>query len=159
MSYLDILFLIPAAWFAYKGFTHGLIRELFSILALALGIYFSFYFSHIVAGWIGSEKIPDEVYFAITFLLVLIIVFFIGKFFENIIKLIIPEFINNVLGAIFGILKVALVISALIFFIETIDSKEVIFKPEAKEKSFTYKYVQPIVPKIQEFNNNRTTNK
>jgi len=149
MSYLDIIILIPALWFGYKGFTHGLIRELASLLALILGIYAAFAFTDLVEQWICNPAIPKEVYFAITFLGVLIAVFLLGKLVEKVIKLLIPEFINNLLGALFGVAKVAIIFSAVIFFIHSVDSKDAILTQKTVEKSLIYKYIEPIVPKLK----------
>jgi membrane protein required for colicin V production len=151
MNHLDILLLIPALWFGYKGFTHGLIRELASLAALILGIYAAFAFTDLVEKWINHPDIPKEVYFAITFLIVLIAVYLIGRLVEKIIKLIIPEFVNNILGALFGVAKVIVIFSAVIYFINSVDSKQVIITEKAKEKSFTYKYIEPIVPTLKEW--------
>jgi len=149
MSYLDIVILIPALWFGYKGFTHGLIRELASLLALISGIYAAFVFTDLVAGWICNPNIPKEVYFAITFLGVLVAVFLVGKFVERIIKLVIPEFINNLLGGLFGIAKVMVVFSTVFYFTHSVDSQRVILSEKTVEKSITYKYVEPLVPKLK----------
>ena len=62
MNYIDILILIPIAWFGYKGFNNGLVRELASIIALIAGLYASFKFSDWVATWINNDKIPHEIY-------------------------------------------------------------------------------------------------
>jgi membrane protein required for colicin V production len=149
MNYLDIIFLIPALWFGYKGFTHGLIRELAGLAALILGIYAAFMFSDWVAKWINTPSIPKEVYFAITFLIVLMAVFLLGRVTEKIIKLVIPEFVNNLLGGLFGIAKVMVIFSVLFYFINSVDSKHVILSQKTTEKSFTYKYIEPIVPKLK----------
>jgi uncharacterized membrane protein required for colicin V production len=68
---------------------------------------------------------------------------------EKIIKLIIPEFVNNLLGALFGVAKVAVSFSVVIFFIHSIDSKQAILTEKATEKSFTYKYVEPIIYQLR----------
>lgn len=149
MSYIDIIIIIPALWFGYKGFTHGLIRELVSLAALMLGIYAAFAFTDLVAEWIYKPEIPKEVYFAITFLAVLILVFFIGRLMEKIIKLVIPEFINNLLGGLFSVTKILVIFSVVIYFIHSVDSKNVILTEQAVEKSFLYKYVEPIAPKVK----------
>ncbi|MCL2247546.1 MAG: CvpA family protein [Lentimicrobiaceae bacterium] len=149
MSYFDIIILIPALWFGYKGFTHGFIRELASLAALLIGIYAAFMFTDLVEEWINNPNIPKEVYFAITFLLVLIGVFVLGKLVEKIVKLIIPEFVNHLLGSLFGAAKVLVFFSAIFYFIHSIDSKNSILKKETTEKSFTYKYIEPIVPKLK----------
>ena len=150
MNYLDILLIIPALWFGYKGFSHGLIRELVSLLALVAGIYAAFVFADMVEKWINNPTLPKEAYFAITFLVVLIAVFLLGKLVEKIIKLVIPELVNNLLGGLFGVAKVVVIFSAVIYFIHSVDSKHVILKEESIEKSFTYKYVEPIVPELKE---------
>ena len=149
MNHLDIIILIPALWFGYKGFTHGLVRELASLSALILGIYAAFAFTDLVEKWINHPAIPKEVYFAITFLGVLIAVFFLGRLIEKIIKLVIPEFVNNLLGALFGVAKVMVIFSVVFFFIHSIDSKNVILTEQTTEKSFTYKYIEPIAPKLK----------
>jgi membrane protein required for colicin V production len=149
MNYLDIIIIIPALWFGYKGFTHGLIRELAGLAALILGIYAAFVFTDLVEKWINHPTIPKEVYFAVTFLGVLIAVFILGRLVEKIIKLVIPEFVNNLLGALFGVAKVMVIFSVVIFFIHSIDSKQVILTEKAVEKSFTYKYIEPIVPYLK----------
>jgi len=152
MNHLDLIIIIPALWFGYKGFTHGLIRELVSLAALILGIYAASLFSDLVEKWINNPDIPKEVYFAITFLVVLIAVFLLGKLFEKIIKLVIPEFINNILGGLFGIAKVAVIFSVIFYFIHSVDSKNAILKEDIVEKSFTYKYIEPIAHHLLNLN-------
>jgi membrane protein required for colicin V production len=149
MNYLDIIIFIPARWFGYKGFTHGLIRELVGLAALILGIYASFMFTDLVEKWINYPNIPKEAYFAITFLGVLVAVFFLGRLVEKLIKLVIPEFVNNLLGALFGITKVVVIFSVVFFFMNSIDSKHAILTKNITEKSFTYKYIEPIVPYLK----------
>ena len=153
MNYLDIIILIPTLWFAYKGFRHGLIRELASLAALILGVYAASAFSNIVEKWINHPNIPKEIYFAITFLAVLVAVFFLGRLVEKIIKLMIPEFVNNLLGGLFGIAKVAVIFSVVFYFMNSVDSKEVILTKQVKEKSFTYKYIEPVAPYLKGMRN------
>jgi len=149
MNYLDIIIIIPALWFGYKGFTHGLIRELAGLAALILGVYAAFMFTDLVEKWINHPSIPKEAYFAITFIVVLVAVFLLGRLVEKIIKLVIPEFINNILGAIFGVAKVMVIFSVIIFFIHSIDSKQAILSKKTTTQSFTYKYIEPIAPYIK----------
>jgi len=149
MNYIDIIILIPALWFGYKGFTHGLIRELVSLAALILGIYAAFVFTDFVEKWINNPNIPKDAYFAITFIVVLIAVFLLGKLVEKIVKLVIPAFLNNLLGGLFGVAKVIVFFSAILFLIHSIDSKNVILTEEVIEKSFTYKYIEPVVPYLK----------
>ena len=45
MNFLDILILIPILYGAYKGFKHGFVIELFTLLAILVGIYVGIHFS------------------------------------------------------------------------------------------------------------------
>jgi membrane protein required for colicin V production len=149
MNYLDIIVIAPALWFGYKGFTHGLIRELVSLIALVAGLYAAFVFTDLVEKWISNPAIPKEVYFAITFLVVLIAVFLLGKLVEKIVKLVVPDFLNYLLGGLFGITKVLVIFSAVFYFTHSIDAKHVILTKQTEENSFTYKYIEPIVPTLK----------
>lgn len=146
MNWLDIVILIPCIWFAYKGLKNGLIFELASIVALILGVWATVRFSNTLADKLGDSQIYKCLAFAIIFIAVLVAVHFAGKLFEKIIKLMIPGFINNLLGLIFGLMKVIIVFSVLLMFINKVDFKQVILKPETKCQSFAYKYVEPVAP-------------
>lgn len=151
MNFIDIMILIPLVWFGYKGFSSGLVRELASIIALVAGLYASFKFTDWVAVWINNDKIPHELYFAITFLMVLVLVFIAGRMVEKVVKLVIPEILNNLAGALFGAAKIFVIFSALFFFINSIDTKQVLLTPKSKQESILYKYVEPVVPKLKTY--------
>ncbi len=147
MNYIDIIVLIPLLWFAYKGFNAGFVRELISVLAILAGAY-SIRYSDVVAEWINNDKISQEDYYIITFILAVILVTILGRIAEKIIKLVIPDLLNNIAGALFGALKVGLFFSVILFFINTIGFSETLISEETKEKSLTYPYIEKIVPTV-----------
>jgi len=151
MNWLDILVLIPLLWFGFKGFKNGLIKELASVAALILGIWATITFSDVVASWFGNSGTMKVVAFVLTFIGVLVIVHFAGTVVEKVIKLVIPGFVNNIFGLIFGACKVLIVFSVLIYFVNIVDKREWIVKRDVKENSFFYKYIEPIVPKGKEY--------
>ena len=55
MNIIDIIILVPFAWFAYTGFKKGLVIGVASLAALILGIYAALYFSGIVAGFMTDN--------------------------------------------------------------------------------------------------------
>ena len=59
MNFLDILILIPIAYGAYKGFKHGFVIELFTLLAILVGIYVGINFSDYVANWLNTPRSTD----------------------------------------------------------------------------------------------------
>jgi uncharacterized membrane protein required for colicin V production len=68
---------------------------------------------------------------------------------EKIVKLVIPEILNNLAGALFGAAKICVIFSALFFFINSIDTKQVLLTAKGKQESILYKYVEPVVPKLK----------
>ncbi|MEG1555114.1 MAG: CvpA family protein [Bacteroidales bacterium] len=156
MNFIDILILIPAAWFGFKGLKNGLVCELASLSALVLGVWATFKFSDLVASHLGDDKIFKVVAFILIFVTVLVGVHFAGKLVEKVIKLIVPGIVNHLFGLLFGIGKVVLIFSVLFFLINTVDNKQIILKKETKEKSFFYPYVEPAAPWIKGYYHDKT---
>ena len=146
MNWIDILILIPAAWYAYKGLKNGLVYELASIVALILGVWATVHYADVLAARMGDGQVYKIIAFAGIFIATLVLVHFAGKLVEKVIKLMIPGFFNNLAGLLFGIGKVVIVFSVLIMFVNKVDTKSVILKDKAKTGSFTYKYVEPVAP-------------
>ena len=153
MSYLDIILCIPLCWGLYKGFTKGLIIQLASLIALTLGIYGSIMFSSLAQDMLTSNFQIDNKYvpiiaFAATFLTIIIAVHFLGKLLEKMINMVALGLFNKLLGAAFGLLKVALILSALLFVFEGIDKKLSLLPPGEKAKSFLYIPMSELIPTI-----------
>jgi membrane protein required for colicin V production len=151
MNLLDIIFLVPVIWLAWRGMRRGLIIELATLAALVLGIYAALYFSGYIAGWIAtnltfSEAAGKLISRVLTFLLVFIIVYIFGKILEKIIGIIALGFLNKLAGLIFGIIKAVILTSLVIAVINNYNEK--VIPPEKKENSFLYKYITPIAPLI-----------
>ena len=88
MNYIDILILVPVIYAGWKGFKHGLIIEVFTLLALVVGLYAGIHFSDYVAGVLKTSfdwhsKYVPVVSFTITFLGVGAMVYFAGKAIEG----------------------------------------------------------------------------
>lgn len=147
---LDILILLPLCWFGYIGFKNGLIRELVSVAALILGVWVTVKFSDVVASWFGDSRMIKIMAFILTFILVLVLVRLVGMLVESVVKIVLPGFINHLFGMLFGIGKVAIIVSVLFYVIRLADPKEVILKKEVKEESFLYSYVTPLFPKCKQ---------
>lgn len=146
MNWIDVVVLIPLAWYAYKGLKNGLIYELASIIALILGVWATVHYSDTLAARLGDGQTYKLIAFFGIFVATLVLVHFAGKLMEKVVKLMIPGFLNNIAGLVFGVAKVVIVFSVLLMFIEKVDTKQVILKPQFKTESFTYQYVQPVAP-------------
>lgn len=149
MNYTDVLILIPLIYAGWKGFKHGLIIEVFTLLALVVGLYAGIHFSDYIAkilkttfGW-NSSYVP-VVSFTITFLAVGAMVYFAGKAIEKVVKLTGLTPLNKGFGVLFSILKMIYYISVIIVLIESYDEKSNFFPTETKEQSILYKPVKKV---------------
>jgi membrane protein required for colicin V production len=149
MNYIDVLILIPLIYAGWKGFKHGLIIEVFTLLALVVGLYAGIHFSDYIAkilkttfGW-NSSYVP-VVSFTITFLAVGAMVYFAGKAIEKVVKLTGLTPVNKGFGVLFSILKMIYYISVIIVLIESYDEKSNFFPTETKEQSILYKPVKKV---------------
>jgi membrane protein required for colicin V production len=159
MNFIDLFIVAVLIWFGYKGFRKGLIFELVSIIALALGVYGGLKFSDKTAEYL--TKYVDSEYlnvasFTVTFLVILLLVFAAGKVIEKIINLVALKLINKLLGAFFGILKMALILGVLITIVESYDSKLGFLPKDIKEESMLYNPLlntaNQILPEIEKNN-------
>jgi membrane protein required for colicin V production len=151
MNWLDIVLAIPLLWFLYRGFRNGLIIELASLAALILGIYAALHFSFYVQGYLEENfEIADNylyiISFAITFLIVAIIVYLAGKIIHKVISIVALGFLNRLAGGIFGLLKAALVLSVILYFINGLNPG--LIKSDVKDSSILYDPIESIVPML-----------
>jgi len=149
MNILDIILIIPLLWFAYKGFANGLVLELASILALLLGIYLSVQFSAFVGAKIGiNGKYAALLAFIITFIAVVILVQLLARMIDKAFKLTAIGILNKIGGIIFGVLKIALILSILFYIIDKLDYKKLIISDKNRNESKLLQPVAKIAPAL-----------
>ena len=125
MTIFDLSLLIIIVGFAVNGLFRGLIKMVGAIVALVLGIFFAsrlyipFYEwgSNYVS---GQENILKIISFVIVLLVISKLIELFFKFLEKVFKIaaFIPgsRLINNILGAVFGILLGSLLLGTIIYF-------------------------------------------
>jgi len=147
MNIIDIIFLIPLAWFAYKGFINGLAVELASLLALLLGIYLSYRFSEFVGDKIGlNGKYAGILAFIVTFIAVVVLVHLSGKLIDKAFSFVSLGFINKLAGLVFATLKIALILSIITYCINTLDSKKIIISEKNRKESVLFQPIGKLAP-------------
>jgi len=149
MNYIDIILSIPLVWAIYKGFTKGFIIEVASLVAIILGVYGAIHFSYYISDILkmNSPYLP-LISFALTFLIIIVAVYLFAKLLEKSINLLALGFLNKLLGAFFGLLKVAFILSVLLIFINKINSKSNIISEESRKSSLLYNPISAIAPFI-----------
>ncbi len=142
MNYIDIFLIVPLIWGAFKGYKKGLIIEVVSLAALGLGIWGGIYFSDYAVNLI-VEKVDDKYIpitaFMLTFLVIVLVVYFLGKLLEKIIDIVQLKFINKLAGACFGLLKFGLIISVLLFITDRYNQRFNFLPENFSESSLIYK--------------------
>lgn len=127
MNVLDIIIVILLVFFLYKGFVHGLVYEVSSILSLLLGIYIAVNFSHVTESYLVKEFQLDWPYlskisFALTFLLVVFGVHLVGKTVTKLLKMVALSMFNRILGGFFGMAKIVVILSICFGFLDSFTS-------------------------------------
>jgi membrane protein required for colicin V production len=153
MNFLDIILVVPIVLFAIGGYRQGLIKEIASLAALILGIYFAIYFSDVLASYLLeyfdiSHRYVFIIAFILTFIGVVVVVSLIGRLLDKVASLVALGFINKFLGLIFGILKGVILMSVFILLFNMIDSKGNILKEETREGSLLYSSISMVAPMI-----------
>lgn len=149
MNFLDFLIIIPIVWFAYKGFSKGLVFGIASLVALVLGTWVAINFSNMLGNYIDMEgPYVDIIFFILTFAGVLFAVFIVAKAIEKAVCITISETANKLLGALFGAFKVAFILSVIFKFILSFDYHEMFIKAEVKKNSKLLPFIQPIAPTV-----------
>lgn len=153
MSYIDIIICIPLVWGIYKGFTKGLIVEVATFIAFGLGVWGAIKFSDFLGNQMKESfhwKSPylPVVAFCITFLGIVIIVYFLAKLVQKMAEGMALGAFNKLGGALFGALKFALVMSVVIFVIDVLSESYPMISFKTKEQSLLYKPIGKIAPAL-----------
>ncbi len=150
---LDILLVIPLAWYGIKGFRAGFIREITALLALVGGVYIAAQFSWFVGGYleraVGSEtRYISVASFAITFIGVIVLMHLTGRVATRMVKMAALGLPNCLAGALFGFLKTAFVLSVVLFIYSEFDPGMRLVPEKWQEKSVLYEPVSGMAPAV-----------
>lgn len=149
MGILDILLGLLLIYGLYKGLKNGLFVEIASIIALIAGLYGAIHFSYIAGDYLSRNMEWNERYiniasFIITFIVIVVVVQLAGKFLTKIADFAMLGLLNKLAGAIFGALKVAVILGALLVFFERANSSVNLVKSETLEESVLYEPIKEI---------------
>ena len=154
MNYLDIIIAILLILFAIGGYRNGIIREAFSLVAFAIGIYGAIKLSDIVGKWLGNiiNVSPDwmsVISFIIVFIALAFVITWLGGMVANLIESLNLGFVDKIGGAVFGVAKGFLLVGVCILLLDFFGLKDVLDK-EKCEKSVLYKQSEEVATWIFE---------
>ncbi|NJB71277.1 membrane protein required for colicin V production [Saonia flava] len=149
MNIMDIILGVVLIWGLYKGFKNGLLIEVAAILALIAGIYGAIHFSYIAGDYLSrnmqwNERYINTTAFIITFIIIVIAVHFAGKLLTKVANIVLLGAINKIAGALFGALKVAVILGAVLIFFDRLNNTLSIVSEDTKKESILYEPVKEI---------------
>lgn len=129
----------------FQGYSKGIIKTLFSILSILLGIIAAMKLSPLTIGAVESmmpayPRLSYIVGFLLTFIIVIVIIRFIGNKIESLFKAVKLNFINKMFGGILTATFFLIIFSTIIWFL---NEARLISEPQ-KDASFTYYHIEPI---------------
>ncbi len=143
MNFLDLLIAIPLGYLIFKGYRRGLIFELASFAGIIVGSVVAVRFADFLMQLIGLEgKNAYLIAFFILFVIVIILALLLARIVEKFVKLMHVGFINNLAGALLGMLKGVCIIGVLLYYVAIIDLNEKVLTRDVKESSLLYHPVE-----------------
>lgn len=166
MNYIDYIIVILLVIAAVKGAVKGFVYEVASLIALIAGVWGAIKFSGATETYLVNRlnltsQYIDVIAFIITFLLIIVLVHFIGKAIEKAVESISLGGLNRVLGLVFSVLKTAFILGILVVLIHKIDETiSIIPEDDITESRFyeplrglavsTFPFVQNLIEEMKE---------
>lgn len=156
INFMNIFDIIIAALLLYgfvRGLMKGLLVEVSSLVALIGGVYGAIHFSYFIRDFFNLHFSWNEEYislgaFAITFVIIIVIISFIGKMLTKLANFASLGILNKILGGIFGALKIGLIGSVIFIFFGKMNDTIPFIEKETIKKSILYEPVKKIAPTI-----------
>lgn len=145
-NYIDLVVLIPLIFGMYKGFTKGLILSIATLIGLVVGVWAGVKFSHLTSE-VLFEKFQLDIpllAFAVTFLCVLIAIYFIGKLLSKFIDMLALGLFDKIGGAIFSAFKTVLILAVVLLFFENINNNFHLVDTAMLDNSILYPFVKMV---------------
>lgn len=153
MNWLDIVLVCLAGMGFLKGLFDGMIKQVVSLIALFIAIFFC----GKVAGWLSgyvvqldffSAESVEIISYVLGFVLILGVLLLVGEIMHKIIDVTPLGILNHFSGGIVGLLVMILFLSLSLNLLEIIDKKSVLISHETKIESRFYHHIQVLVPTI-----------
>ena len=153
MNLLDIILGIILIFSFFQGMKKGLFVTLASLIGLVLGIIGAIYFSDYAANYINEwfswkEQTTSFVAMAVTFIAIVIIVNWAGKFLTKIADFAFLGIFNKLLGGVFNMIISAFIVSVIFMFFNEWNATAYVISEEKKNNSYLYEPVANLAPLV-----------
>ena len=128
MNYIDIVILLFLLYGAFRGFSKGLIIEVATLAGLILGVFIAIRYSPftevILKDFLNiTSRYLSYIALAVTFLLVVIAVYLLGKMLTRLVDIISLGLVNKLLGTLLCIAKYFIMVCVLLMIVDALNDK------------------------------------
>ena len=143
MNYIDIVILLFLLYGAFRGFSKGLIIEVATLAGLILGVFIAIRYSPFTEGILKdflniTSRYLSYIALAVTFLLVVIAVYLLGKMLTRLVDIISLGLVNKLLGTLLGIAKYFIMVCVLLMIVDALNDKFHFISEETRENSLLF---------------------
>mgnify|MGYP000534398377 FL=1 len=138
MNYIDVVILLFLLYGAFRGFSKGLIIEVATLAGLILGVFIAIRYSPFTEGILKdflniTSRYLSYIALAVTFLLVVIVVYLLGKMLTRLVDIISLGLVNKLLGTLLGIAKYFIMVCVLLMIVDALNDKFHFISEETRE--------------------------
>lgn len=158
MNWFDLVIAIIAIVAFIRGLYSGLIMQLASLIGLILAAIFSGQLSRIIAPKIAqiidsSPHTVSPLSYIISFIIIVTIIFMIGRLLQSTIKIMHLNAFNRIIGGFFCCISCLILVSICLNIIVEFDQKKYIIKQDTRKTACTYPYMielgQTVIPYLK----------
>ena len=142
-----MIILVPLAWGAFKGFGKGLVLEIALIAGIVAGAYGAARLSHWASGFLHhhfqwNQKLLPFASFLLVFAVIFIGIVLLAKMIETALSITPAGILNKLGGALFGVLKWALLTSLLFFVFVPLNARLQMVSETTLDRSLLFRPMQ-----------------
>ncbi|TCK60971.1 CvpA family protein [Seleniivibrio woodruffii] len=160
MGIIDVVVLVIIGIVAFKGFMKGLVMEIFGMIALMFGFLASFQYSSVFGSQLAvfgmSEKTNQALGYVAAFLVSYGVVMFLGTLLSRLFKEVKLGWLNQGVGALFGGMKAAAILSVFLSFMLTTLAPDSSVRASMKDGSVSRKLAD-FAPSVYNLMNRAST--
>jgi membrane protein required for colicin V production len=142
MEFIDLILGGLLAYGLIKGLWKGLFTELASVVSLLAGIFIAVKFSalvaHMLEGTVSNPKHAAIVAFILLFIAVVVGIMLLAKTFTALASFAGLGLINRLLGGLFGLIKMALILSVSLNFFLKLNANNTFAEKETLDNSLFF---------------------
>jgi len=153
MNIFDIVLGIILVFAFIRGMKKGLFVTLASLIGLVLGVIGAIYFSEFAAEYIykwfnWSEQTSNIVARVVTFIAVVVVINWAGKFLTKLADFAFLGIFNKLLGGVFNVLIIAFIISVIFMFFNQWNTTNYVISEEKTKDSILYEPMISLAPMV-----------